>query len=166
LHDKAKSKAISEALYFEDQERVRHLIYFTVPMIDGEIPHGAYPIPPDFPKVVEVRQWNRKIFPECWVDLIHNQDVYGDRPDKYDYRTVLRFVDKKQEITRIQDDPDFKRGVEKAKQESEESREDYIRAKIQEWFIGVPQQSGKYIFTYEELIDLMVSAAMVTIKRK
>jgi hypothetical protein len=157
LHDKAKSKAISEALYFEDQERVRHLIYFTVPMIDGEIPHGTYPIPPDFPKVVEVRQYK---YMDSWVDMDHEER------DEEIYRTVLRFVDKKQEITLIQDDPDFKRGVEKAKQESEESREDYIRAKIQEWFIGVPQQSGKYIFTYEELIDLMVSAAMVTIKRK
>jgi len=96
----AKSKDI--VLYFEDQERVRKYLpndeWGRSPFDERYNPDKTMPIPPDFPKVVEVRQWNRKIFPtECWVDLIPNLDVWGNRPDKYDYRTVLRFVDEKQE---------------------------------------------------------------------
>jgi hypothetical protein len=70
--ESAKDKAISEALYFEDQERVMDWL---INHIFGEkedgayysIQLGTYPIPPDFPEVVE-RIQTRKKGSQTWID--------------------------------------------------------------------------------------------------
>jgi len=85
-YESAKEKAISEAPLFEDQERVSDILNH-----DYKI-GGIYPIPPDFPKVVEVRQWHAR-------HSVGWHDYLGPRIEEdtkyHDYRTILRFVDEK-----------------------------------------------------------------------
>jgi hypothetical protein len=101
-YEKQKAQAISEALYFEDQERVWHLLpdeAFRHPLIKKFLIEGTYPIPPDFPKYVEVYQesiidpifvYNIDWFPSTEKD-------FKNPKDGMKYRKVLRFVDEKQE---------------------------------------------------------------------
>jgi FtsZ-binding cell division protein ZapB len=108
-----KAKAISEALYFEDQERVREFLpvdcfsvgtashypsswKYAKPDRKSKLVPGTYPIPPDFPKVVEVRQYQFKVGTGLntfgdWFDVDKSGLVHPQIDAEY--RTILRFVD-------------------------------------------------------------------------
>jgi hypothetical protein len=94
-----KAKAISEALYFEDQALALRL-YNSVTEgrsnPDEKLPNGTYPIPPDFPKVVEVRQYQFKVGTGLntfgdWFDVDKSGLVHPQIDAEY--RTILRFVE-------------------------------------------------------------------------
>jgi hypothetical protein len=118
-YDAAQEKALSEALYFEDQQQVKTILWNEGIILTNTPKHGIYPIPPNFPKVVEVTKEVRIHFKNGVKNIVGNEAIDLEIGEYLDFETMtfLRFVDEKQEITRIQDDPDFKRGVEKAKQE-------------------------------------------------
>jgi hypothetical protein len=93
-YEKAKSKAIVH--YFEDQERVKKYLpndeWGRSPFDERYNPDKTMPIPPDFPKVVEIAQL--KTISGNWVDAYGRTipDCELDNPIN-EYRTVLRFVD-------------------------------------------------------------------------
>lgn len=91
-----KSKAISEATPFEDQEGVGNMLptaSWTLNKETGydEFVPGTYPLPPDFPKWKKVRQMS--VCDGDWFDI---PELQFDS-SRVEYRTVIRFVDEKKE---------------------------------------------------------------------
>lgn len=127
----AKKQAIAEAKLFEDQERVKELLrpqFYSKEWDKTEteflkLPTGTYPLPPDFPEYVEVIQWKYKDNefgpPPPWNDFI--EPITGRC---YEFRTILRFVDKQGPII-VQTGKLINKGffVDKQEQRKEESQE-------------------------------------------
>ena len=96
-YENAVKQAIASAPLFEDQERVEEILGEQCREFKKDnssygasihLKHGTYPIPPDFPEYVGVRQvWFEKT---GWTDVIYVEP-------KQTSRTILRFVDKQEQ---------------------------------------------------------------------